>query len=78
MKEPLDLVCESNNQITRMCTRSTCKEMSLICDQKDCLTCPKNEHKKCLKIDLDGVAQTINTHLPQKLEVIEIMDNLYF
>ena len=56
VREPKDLVCAANNHILKMCIKPTCTAMSLFCDNKECPSCPKDEHKKCQQIFLDGIA----------------------
>ena len=71
VKEPNDLVCKGNHQILKMCIKQTCTARSLFCDQKGCPFCPNDEHKKCLKIDLEGITENINHHLPIKNYILE-------
>ena len=71
VKEPKDLVCESNNKIARICTKHSCTFISLLCDKKECLTCKSEEHKKCPIVSLDGVTDNLNQHIPTKKYILE-------
>ena len=73
---PKDLICESNNQIAKMCIDPKCVSISLFCDKKHCPSCPKEEHKKCKQIFLEGVAESINHHLPVKKYILEKMGGI--
>ena len=81
VKEPKDLVCESNNKIVRMCTKHSCNKISLLCDKKECPSCKSKEHKKCPIVSLDGVTDSLNQHVPTKkyiLEQVGILENKFF
>ena len=66
IREPKDLVCESRNQIVKMCIKPTCPNTSLICDKKGCISCKSEDHKKCSKIDLEAITEILNRHIPIK------------
>ena len=76
MREPKDLVCKGNHQILKMCIKPTCTALSLFCDKASCPYCPREEHKKCLKVDLEGVTESINHHLPTKKYILEQMGGI--
>ena len=75
LKEPRDLVCQSNNKVTRMCIKSSCISTSLLCNQKGCPSCIE-EHRKCPVINLEGVTEGINKHYPTKKYIVEQMGAL--
>ena len=66
MKVPEDVVCESKNEIMKLCINPECIMTSLTCDKKGCPTCSNLQHIRCPKVDLKGVAQGINFHIPTK------------
>ena len=41
IKEPKNLICDSKNQIVKMCVKPSCPRFSLICDRHDCECCFK-------------------------------------
>ena len=80
IKEPKDLVCESNNKILKMCVKSSCKKKSLFCDKKECPFC-RDQHKKCQQVNLEGITESMNKHIPTKHKIIEqvgAIENKFF
>ena len=80
LKEPRDLVCQSNNKVTRICIKSSCTSTSLSCDRKDCPSC-REEHRKCPVTSLEGVTGSINKHYPTKrfiVEQVEAIEDKFF
>ena len=80
VKEPKDLACESNNKILKMCVKSSCPKKSLFCDKKECPSC-RDQHKKCLQVNLEGVTESFNKQITTKNKIIEqvgAIENKFF
>lgn len=81
IKLPKDLVCKSRNRIVKMCVKPSCTRCSLHCDRDDCASCNIKEHKKCIKIDMDGATSLLNQHNQTKFDIMEKigeMENSFF
>ena len=81
IKIPKDLVCKSRNRIVKMCVKPSCTRCSLHCEKDDCPSCNTKEHKKCIKIEMDGVTSLLNQHNQTKCDIMEKvgeMENSFF
>lgn len=81
IKLPKDLVCSSKNKIANMCVKPSCTKCSLHCNQDGCKSCSIEEHRKCVKIDMNGVTSLLNQHKKVKCDIMKRigeMENNFF
>ena len=71
IREPTDLVCGSQNKITKMCVKPSCPRRSLFCNKRNCYSCRKYDHQKCPQVCLKDITQDLNSHIPARQYMIE-------